>query len=271
MQPYNRFCYEVEPMQTKGEDNSYTLKCVDNAFVILESLAEHQAGYSLMQLADRLDLSRNKTYRLLCTLCDKGLVERDDISGAYQMGIYSVVLGQKFIMNANVVSYAHPIIEELARKHGEAVYMSVIKGDEVLFLDMVDCEQQVKAAPLIGKRFPFFTNAAGKVMKALDSRDLLEKMFRKQGRRGSAPDFARLETEMQDIRTKGVAVECGGLGDGIISVAVAVRDYAGKVVGAITMIGPSFRLLTERLDTEIIPSLIEGGELLSEKFGYAPA
>jgi len=258
-------------MARKVEDNNYTLKCVDNAFYILESLAEHQAGYSLMQLADRLVLSRNKTYRLLCTLCEKGLVERDEITGVYQLGIYSVVLGQKFIMNANVVNYAHPIIEELARKHGEAVYMSVINGDEVLFLDMVDCEQQVKATSLIGKRFPFFTNAAGKVMKALDSRDLLEKVFKRQRQRGFAPDFDCLETEMQDIRTRGVAIDCGGLGEGIISVAVAVRDYAGKVVGAITMIGPSFRLFTERLETEIIPSLIEGGELLSEKFGYAPA
>jgi len=54
-------------------------------------------------------------------------------------------------------------------------------------------------------------------------------------------------------------------------VAVAVRDYAGKVVGAITMLGPSFRMFTDRLENEIIPSLMEGAELLSEKFGYAPA
>jgi DNA-binding IclR family transcriptional regulator len=66
-------------------------------------------------------------------------------------------------------------------------------------------------------------------------------------------------------------VDTGGLGDGVISVAVAVRDYAGKVVGAITVLGPSFRMFAERLENEIIPSLMEGAELLSEKFGYAPA
>ncbi len=70
---------------------------------------------------------------------------------------------------------------------------------------------------------------------------------------------------------KGVAVDAGGLGEGIITVAVAIKDYAGKVVGAITMLGPSFRMLTERLEREIIPSMLEGAEQLSQKFGYAPA
>ena len=46
---------------------------------------------------------------------------------------------------------------------------------------MVDCDQQVKATPLLGERFPFFTNAAGKVMKALDSRDMLERVFKRRG------------------------------------------------------------------------------------------
>lgn len=258
-------------MEKKTISTVYTLQTVDKAFELLEFLVENQTGYSLMHLAARVGLSRNKTFRLLATLCEKGLVEQDPVTGAYQMGIYSVALGQKFIKNANVVNYAHPIIEALARRHGEAVYMSVIKDDEVLFLDMVDCEQQVKAASLIGRRFPFFTNAAGKAMKALDSRDLLEKVFKRQGKKVAGSDLDRLETEMEEIRKKGVAIDCGGLGEGIISVAVAVRDYAGKVVGAITLIGPSFRMLTERLDSEIIPSLKEGADLLSGRYGYAPA
>jgi DNA-binding IclR family transcriptional regulator len=174
-------------------------------------------------------------------------------------------------MNSSVVNYAHPVIEALARKHDEAVYMTVIKDDEVLFLDMVDCAQQIKATTLVGKKFPFFTTAAGKVMKALDSRDLLDKLFTKQGRKANSPDMEVLASELNEIRCKGVAVDSNGLGEGIISVAVVVRDYAGKVVGAITMLGPSFRMFTERLETEIIPSLLEGGEMLSEKFGFARA
>jgi DNA-binding IclR family transcriptional regulator len=249
----------------------YTVQSVQKAFDLLEILAENPAISSLAELARMVGLSRNKTFRLLSTLCEKGLVDREDLTGSYLLGISSVTLAQKFIKNSSVVNYAHPIMEELAKKHDEAVYMTVIKNDKVVFLDMVDCEQQIKAISLVGKTFPLFSNAAGKVMKAVDSMDLLEKWLKVRGRKQSFPDMESLAKELTEIRSKGVAVDTGGLGDGVISVAVAVRDYAGKVVGAITVLGPSFRMFAERLENEIIPSLMEGAELLSEKFGYAPA
>jgi DNA-binding IclR family transcriptional regulator len=249
----------------------YTVQSVNKALELLEILSEGAQDPSLPFLTEKIGLNRNKTYRLLTTLCEKGLVERNEITGRYHLGSYSVALAQKFLKNASVVTYAHPIMEELVRKHDEAVYMTVMHDDKVLFVDMVDCDQQIKAAPLVGKSYPLFTNAAGKVMKALDSRDLLEKFFKKNRRRSTFPDLDRLETELQEIRSMGVAVDSGGFGEGISSVAVAVRDYGGKIVGAITMIGPSFRMLTERLEKEIIPSLIQGADMLSAKFGYARA
>ncbi len=255
----------------EDKSTAYTIQTVNKALELLEAIAESSTGLDIAQLEKIAGLNRNKTFRLLATLSEKGLVDRDAIAGSYRLGICSVALGQKLIKNASVVNYSHPIIEQLARKHGEAVYMTVIRDDEVLFVDMVDCEHTIRTKTLVGRRFPFFTNAAGKVMKALDSWDLLEKMFRKRGRTTELPDLAGLASELAEIRTKGVAVDSGALGEGIISVAVAVKDYAGKVVGAITLIGPSFRMLAERLENEIIPSLLEGGELLSEKFGYAPA
>jgi DNA-binding IclR family transcriptional regulator len=253
------------------EKTAYTIQSVNKAFGLLETLAESSAGLSLPQLAAEIGLTRNKTFRLLATLCEQGLAERAPESGTYHIGVYSVALAQKLLRNASLVNYAQPVMQELARKHAEAVYMTVIKDDEVVFLDMVDCDQHIKAAPLVGKKFPFFTNAAGKVMKALDSRDLLEKVFKKRGRRDALPDLEKLTSELEEIRSKGVAVDSGALGEGISSVAVAIKDYAGKVVGAIIMLGPSFRMLAERLENEIIPSMLEGAEILSGKFGYAPA
>ncbi|HJV34042.1 IclR family transcriptional regulator [Geomonas sp.] len=272
----------------KEFDTNYTIRNVKKALELIEKLAESREELTLPQLADSVSFTRNRTFRLLETLIEKGMVERDSVSGAYRLGASTVALGQKLAGTANLathtkselrrsadgshlVSYAHPILEELARRHEEAVYMTVIKDNEVLFLNMVDCARPVKAEPLVGRKFPFFTNAAGKVMKAVDSWDLLERLCRREEGRGKQPDLDQLAIELQEIRATGVAVDHGGLGEGIISVAVAVRDYAGKVVGAITMLGPSFRMLAERVEQEIIPSLQEGAGVLSARFGYLPA
>lgn len=249
------------------EKSSYAVQSVENALDILEALADEIHDGTLPFLAGKLGISRNKTFRLLATLEGRGLVEKDEWSGNYHLGVSTAELAQRFLRNISLIRHSHPVMESLARKHDEAVYMTVLRGSEVLFLDMVDCEQHIKAESFVGKRFPFFTNAAGKAIKAMESRDLLEKFF--HHRRREIPDQVRLKAELELIREKGVAVDIGGLGEGIVSVAVAVRDYAGKVVGAIAMLGPSFRLVTERLENEIIPSLCEGAEMLSMKFGYA--
>ncbi|MBJ6725462.1 IclR family transcriptional regulator [Geomesophilobacter sediminis] len=270
------------------ETTDYTVRNVKKALELLELLAESPEEITLPVLSASLGFSPNKIYRLLATLIERGLVERNRCSGAYRLGADTAALARKLLVSTNLtrpvsndtpsatggaelVGYAQPILEQLARTHDEAVYMTVIKDNEVLFLNMVDSLQPVKTEALTGRKFPFFTNAAGKVMKAVDSWDLLEKICKRDERKGKQPDLDQLAREMQQIRATGVAIDHGGLGDGVISVAVAVRDYAGMVVGAITMLGPSFRMLTERLEKEIIPSLREGAELLSERFGYARA
>lgn len=248
-------------------ERDYSIKVVDKALKLLEILADHEEGVTLTQLASYVSLTRNSTFRILQTLHAKGLVERGSKAGIYRLGFCSVTLAQKMMKNMSVVNYAHPVLEELARTLNEDVYLTVLKDDDVLFLDMVDCHQQIKTAPLLGRMVPLLTNAAGKVMKSFESRDIIWRRFKRKG----TQELEKLDEELKEIRTKGVAVDSGGLGDGIISVAVAIRDYTGRVVGAITLIGPSFRVLAGSLETEIIPSLKNSADILSGKFGYCPA
>ena len=256
-------------MQRKRLEPEYTVKSIDNAFQLLEALIRCSSGANLTELAEMLSLSRNTTFRILKTLCEKRLAHHVVASGTYQLGFASTSLAHKLLKNMNVVNYAHPVLEDLVRKHDEAVYMTVIQDAEVLFVDMVDCDQAIKAVPLVGRRFPFFSNAAGKVLKSLDSLELLERLLKKVTRKSDRPDLDKLSLELSEIRTSGIAVDRGcGLGEGIISVAVAVRDYSGRVVGAITLLGPSFRIMADRVEQEIIPSLLEQADILSMKFGY---
>jgi DNA-binding IclR family transcriptional regulator len=251
------------------ERGTYSVQSVLKAFDLLEALATEDSIATIPLLSKKLDLSRNKIFRLLATLEDKGLIERDEPTGTFRLGMYAFEMAQHILKSTSLIRLAHPVMEELARKHDEAVYMTVMNNDEVLFLDMVDSFQQIKTTAMVGRRFPFFTNAAGKAIKAMSSSDMIERLGKRRASMDGIPDIKKLETELRDIRQSGVAVDFGGLGEGICAVAIAIRDYAGKVVGALTMLAPSFRMLQERLEVEIIPSMRESAEILSTKFGYA--
>ena len=250
------------------DKSAYSAQVVIKAIDLLEALASDEQAATVPQLAKILKLHRKKILTLLDTLEEKGLVDRDEQLGTYRLGLHSYSMAQRILKNANLIRIVHPVMESLARKHEETICFTVLDRDEVFFLDVVDSFQQVKAAEMVGRRFPFFTNAAGKVIKSLSSFDLLEKIHGRRKKSSTVPDPEQLQRELDEIRKKGVAIDVGGFGEGVCTVAVAIRDYAGKVVGALTMLIPSIKMVHERLESELIPSMLEGAEQLSMKFGY---
>lgn len=249
------------------DKTQYSVQAVVKAIELLETLTEEGAHPTVKALSDKLELSRNKTFRLLATLETKGLIARSEDNNTYHLGMQAVEMAQHILKSTGLIRMAHPIMEELARKLDEAVYITVMSNDEVLFLDMVDSLQQIRAVDLVGKRFPFFTNAAGKVIKSISSID----PFGRSGKKLGITDPVNLEKELNEIRSKGVAIDFNGLGEGMCTVAVVIRDYAGKVIGALTLLAPSFRMLQDRLENDVIPCMLEGAEQLSMKFGYSRA
>lgn len=241
------------------------------ALDLLELLCEDNINPTAQFLTKKLRISSNKLFHILETLEAKGLVQQDEKTGTYHLGLSAFGMAQQILKSSSILRLAHPTLEDLARKHDEAVYLTIVNNDEVVFLDMVDSYQSVKATTFIGRRFPLFTNAAGKVTQAMNSAGMLERFYRKSAGKSGISDLQQLESELEDIRKSGVAIDNNCLADGVCSVAVAVKDYAGMVVGALTLLAPTFRMLQDRLEKEIIPSMLEVSEELSMKFGYVKA
>ena len=258
-------------MKNTAAAPDYRINNIEKAIEVIEMLSDMSSNNNnLVTLSSRLGLSRSKTFRILSTLVEVGIIEKDSIRGTYSLGITAFEFAQKLLRPASVITNAHPVIEALANKHQEDVYLTVLNDKEVLFLDMADCKQKVRAIPLVGKRYPFFATAAGKALAAMGvSLDHIGTLLSRKRKKTTGVSLEELKQELIKIRDEGVAVDENSLGEGLVSISVPFRDYAGKVVGAITLLGPAFRLLTDRIEKEIIPSLMEEADMLSMKFGYA--
>ena len=245
-----------------------SLHAIDEALelsmAILELLADTSVVHTEALLARQLGASRTKIHRLLGILGRQGLVEASG-RGGYVLGVSVAGLARRLLDSVGIIGHARPVLEELARKHGEQVYLAVLKGDEVIYVDGADGAQGEGAWGLVGKRFPSLSTSAGKACRAQQSRDLLEKTLRGR-KRGSLRrhDLEARLVEFERIRARGIAIE---LRAETCSVATAVKDYTGKVVCALAVQGPAVRMLSERIEEEIAPSLMQGAATLSQKFG----
>ena len=137
----------------------------------------------------------------------------------------------------------------LLERTRETVHLSVLDGDEVVYVHKLDSPEPVRAYSSIGGRAPAHCVATGKAMLAFESMSQLKSLSRHlqacSPRTLTVPaEFLR---EMERIREQGYAVNRGEWRESVGGVAAPVRDPGGTVIAAIGVSGPIERLRPARL------------------------
>ena len=91
------------------------VRSVDRAASLLIALGETQGEAGVTELARRLGLHKSTASRLLATLQKRGLVEQDDDSGKYRLGLAVVRLGGHAEKSLDLRAIGMSELETLAR------------------------------------------------------------------------------------------------------------------------------------------------------------
>ena len=244
-------------MPSRDKD-SYSIQSVENALDVLEALCEEEDEVRISRLSEKLNMNKTSVFRLLATFESRGYVERKKESGKYQLGLSAYEIGQKLISRMGLLKQAHPVMERFVRDCDEAAYIAVQRDNEVLFLDVVDTSQQVKIVSLVGKRFPLANNAAGQIILT----------YGQPSQQQTAEVRFKSLANGDQIKQNGYVYESGGLGDGICCIATPLFSSGGELSGCLCMVGPDFRLTTDKIENDYLPKLKETGNIISSKLGF---
>jgi IclR family KDG regulon transcriptional repressor len=257
----------------KKAKSDYLIQSVSRALDILEAFTPNEGELGVTELSRRLKLHKNNVFRLLATLETRGYVEQDKESGNYRLGMKTFEVANIFTHHLGLVRQARPVLDQLAQATGEAVYLGVLDGPSVVCVDMVDTTQPVRVVPHLGRRLPAHAAALGKAQLAFRSREEREEMWKRAapesvtGRTLVEP--SRLAEELIRVAEREWALEDEELEPGVRGLAAPIRDYARRVVGAIGLRGPAFRLPLERLETELAPRVRAAARDVSKRLGYS--
>jgi DNA-binding IclR family transcriptional regulator len=80
-------------------------------------------------------------------------------------------------------------------------------------------------------------------------------------------DPEKLRQKLMEIRRAGYSIAIDELHEGVVSIAVPLKDYTGEVVAAISVVGPKQRMPDHKFP-EYIRSLALAGQKLSAQLGY---
>ena len=122
------------------------------------------------ELGRRLGVHKATASRLVSTLGDHGLVERNPATEKFRLGLGLMYLAGAAIAGVDLVQHARSILEDLAERCQETVTLGVFDRDQVVYVDQIASTRAIVSVNWVGRRTPLHCSASGKVLLACQVR-----------------------------------------------------------------------------------------------------
>jgi len=205
------------------------VQVIARAAEILRVLKTDTRGLSLGEIAKRVSLPRSTVQRIVNALLAEKLVMAVSSQGGLRLGpeIQSLAAAGRL----NIADLVRPILEDLSRKTGETVDLSVFRDDHVVFVDQVIGTQKLRTVSAVGEIFTLTNTANGKATLALLDDETLGELAMREIRvgNGTTPSLSELFSEIEKIRETKIACDLGEHTDGISAGSVAFIEPSGLI------------------------------------------
>lgn len=218
------------------------VQSVARAAELLKALGAHGAPAGLADLARDCGLNRSTAWRILATLEDEGLIERDPDTGRYAVGHALVALAAA-AGHEPLVRRGHPHLRALAEACGETASLAVPRALRLVYVDQVQAPH-VMAANWLGRATPLHATSTGKALLAWMPDDELGAALPPRLERFTDTTIttrAALRAELDDVRARGHAVSRGELEPALWGVSAPVLD-GGRAVAVVSVWGTETRI-----------------------------
>ena len=251
------------------------VQTIERASSILDILGQSPHGITIRELSSRIKLPKATTHRLLSSLSYFGYVRQDARTRDYFLGFKLVELGQLLLDQLDLRREAEPFLRELAEKTRETVHMVFLDRNEIVYIDKVETEQHtsgLKMASRVGLRNPVHSCAVGKVLMADLPEEVLEHFIKgielSKRTENTITDLFHLKEHLKLVRKQGYAVDDEENEKGIRCVAAPIFNETGKVVSAISISGPAFRVTKKVVQDILKKEVMETAGKISQRLGW---
>ncbi len=249
----------------------YPIKVLNKSLSILEILLQQGSSMNMTELSEKLGFYPSTIHRILDTLKHWGYVEQDSHTQKYQLGLKALELGMAKLHQMDLVREATPHLKELVNQCNETVHLGVLEAGEVLYLAKEESSQTIRMISYVGKRAPLHCTSLGKVLLAYLSVEERKKILGEKGlprlTENTITDKKELEKELGKVREQGFALDRRENEKDVRCIAAPIRNFQGKIIAAISISGPAFRIDVNTRNNQK-KALLEISKKISKRLGY---
>ena len=273
MSPYHNSYDTVDPgAHARKDKTGYIIHKVIQALDILEQFHDEVAELSLKDLSKRVAMNEASLTPMLGTLKSRHYIEQDNSTKGFRLGFKNLELAQAVLRQTDLYRVSHPVLASLAAESTEYCAVAVLRRSHVIELDAIQSDHPVQVMRRVGVHLPVHCTAVGKMLISCEPEGALVHLVNEAKLQRYTPNtittLDELKLQVRRIAGQGYAVDDEELDRDVRAVSAAIRNYAGKVVGAVVITGPSCRISHQRIAAELAPLVQKGAREISAKLGY---
>lgn len=226
------------------------VKSLQKALEILECFVEKQP-LGVTEISEKLGLYKSNVHNILMTFKAMGYLEQDPDSGKFYLGMEIFTLSRALRENLDISRLAVPFMRKIAEECKEVVYLSVPRGDEIVYLEAVYPDsQKLSGTTVTGDRAKMYCTSAGKAILSRMGKKERDELL--QGPLTAFTEYtitdpAELEEEIRETGARGYGLDNMELMFGIKCVGVALVNHLGQPEAALSISAPSLRMSEEKI------------------------
>jgi IclR family pca regulon transcriptional regulator len=248
------------------------VQSLERGLLVIRALSSPEPQ-ALSEVARTTGLSRAAARRFLLTLEQLGYVRQT--AGRFALTPRVLELGYAFLSSLSLPEVAQPHLERLVEQVQESSSVSVLDGDDVVYVARVPTRRIMSVTISVGTRFPAYATSMGRVLLAgLPDEEVDAALARADLRRltpRTTTSRKALHEEIARVRRQGYAIVDEELEAGLRSVAVPIDDAAGGVTAAVNLSVQASRTTVADLRRRLLPPLREAAAAIERDLGASAA
>jgi IclR family transcriptional regulator, pca regulon regulatory protein len=204
---------------------------------VIEAFGEATQRLSITDVAKITGLERATARRCLLTLSELGYAHYD---GKYfTLSSRILRLGHAYLSATPLPRIVQPFLDRLSEASGESSSVSVLDGNEVVYIARAAQRRVMSINLSPGSRLPAYCASMGRVLLGAlpeqQARTVLENTELKANTSHTLTSLEELLLELQRVRGQGYAIVDQELEIGLRSIAVPLYDGRGSVIAALNI------------------------------------
>lgn len=230
-----------------SETKKSTVPNLQRGMAVLEYLAGGGRCATIAELSERLGYPSASVFRITQELAELGYLSRDAVTKRFSLTNKLLLLGQPQGRSQGLVEASIGAMRGLHKATGETTQLCCLVETEIVVLEQIVSIHPFKYSADLGARCPAHSCAPGKAIiaeqPADDRNELVGRLKLKRFTSTTITDRRAFRAELASIVQYGYALDRAEGMEGIHCIASAIHDRNGFPVGAITIAGPSSRIL----------------------------